>query len=206
MEKTYFHALNFIFRILFPSIKYIRINSWKKKERKKETFLSNNAVCMVYNYYCMYLNIFCIARRQQDSSRLYFTLSLWMFLVGLKRKFSFSYFRKNFAKIYYHFSRNNHTKIYENNKNFHEHWCENFRENENFYEHLCNNFTFWYNHILTRLFHNFLAEIFATIDAKMFAKTKIFAKQNFANFTKITSFSHDFRFFQKWKKPFSFQP
>jgi dolichol kinase len=160
--KTYFHALNFIFRILFPSIKYIRINSW-------------------------------------------------MFLVGLKRKFSFSYFRKNFAKIY-HFSQNNRTKIYENNKNFREHWCENFRENENFYEHLCNNFTFWYNHILSRLFHNFLAEIFATIfakskiDAKMFAKTKIFAKQNFANFTKITSLSHDFRFSRKWKNSFLFQP
>jgi hypothetical protein len=44
------------------------------------------------------------------------------------------------------------------------------------------NFTFWYNHILTRLFHNFLAEIFAKsfvptkIDAKIVAKTKIFAK------------------------------
>jgi hypothetical protein len=91
-------ALNFIFRILFPSIKYIIINSW-------------------------------------------------MFLVGLKQKFfSFLYFRENFAKIY-RFSRNNHTKIYKNNKHFRENWCENFCENENFYEHFSNNLTYWYNHI-----------------------------------------------------------
>jgi hypothetical protein len=43
----------------------------------------------------------------------------------------------------------------------------------------------------------------AKIFAKTFAKTKIFAKRNFA---KIISFSHDFRFSRKWKKPFSFQP
>jgi hypothetical protein len=32
-------------------------------------------------------------------------------MIGLKQKFSFSYFRENFAKIYFRFSRKNHTKI-----------------------------------------------------------------------------------------------
>jgi hypothetical protein len=40
-------------------------------------------------------------------------LEAWVGL-GLKRKFSFSYFRD--AKIYFRFSRKNHT--YENNENF----------------------------------------------------------------------------------------
>jgi hypothetical protein len=43
-------------------------------------------------------------------------------ILGLKRKFSFSYFRENFAKIYFRFSGKKLTKSYENN--------ENFRENE----------------------------------------------------------------------------
>jgi hypothetical protein len=38
--------------------------------------------------------------------------------VGLKRKFSFSYFRENFAKTYFRFSRKKLTKSYENNENF----------------------------------------------------------------------------------------
>jgi hypothetical protein len=50
--------------------------------------------------------------------------------------------------------------------------AKNFRENENFYKHLRKNLTFWHNNILTRLFHNFLAEIFAKIFAKTFAKRK----------------------------------
>jgi hypothetical protein len=105
-------------------------------------------------------------------------------------------------------------KSYENNENWcenfreNENWSENFRENENFYEHLRQNFTFGYNNILTRLFHNFWAEIFATIfakttiDAKMFAKKKIFAKEISRTFAKNTSFSHDFRFLRKWKNVF----
>jgi hypothetical protein len=47
-------------------------------------------------------------------------------VLGLKRKFSFSYFRENFAKIYFRFSQKKLTKSYENN--------ENFRENEHFRE------------------------------------------------------------------------
>jgi hypothetical protein len=83
----------------------------------------------------------------------------------------------------------NHTKIYENNKNF----LENFHENENFYEHLRKNCTFRYNHILTRLFHNFLAEIFATIfEKKMFAKMKIFEK----TFAKTKLSRKNFPFFK----------
>jgi hypothetical protein len=55
------------------------------------------------------------------------------------------------------FREKNQTKIYKNNKNFreNENWNEKIRENKNFYEHLCKNFTFWCNHILTRIFHNF---------------------------------------------------
>jgi hypothetical protein len=49
---------------------------------------------------------------------------LWQALIvlriGLKRKFSFSYFRENFAKIYFRFSQKNYTKIFENNENFRE--------------------------------------------------------------------------------------
>jgi hypothetical protein len=43
----------------------------------------------------------------------YITLS-----IGLKRKFSFSYFRENFAKIYFRFLRKKLTKSYKNNENF----------------------------------------------------------------------------------------
>jgi hypothetical protein len=38
--------------------------------------------------------------------------------VGLKRKFSFSYFRENFAKIGFRFSRKKLTKSYENKESF----------------------------------------------------------------------------------------
>jgi hypothetical protein len=75
---------------------------------------------------------------------------------------------------------------------------ENFRENENFYEHLRKNFTFWHNHILARLFHNFLAEIFA----KIFAQTKIFAK----TFAKTKIFAWFFAFRENEKNRFRFNP
>ncbi len=45
--------------------------------------------------------------------------------LGLKRKCSFSYFRENFAKIYFRFSRKFPYENYENYKNFRE----DFREN-----------------------------------------------------------------------------
>jgi hypothetical protein len=150
-----------------------------------------------------------------------------IFVFIFSRKFIFAFCEKSYENNE-HFRENFRENWCENfcenenwSENFreNENWSENFGKNENFYEHLRKNLTFWYNHILTRLFHNFFAEIFATIfsktnfDAKMFAKTKIFAK-NFANtkifskrnFAKITSFSHDFRFSRKWKTPFSFQP
>jgi hypothetical protein len=49
-------------------------------------------------------------------------------ILGLKRKFSFSYFRENVVKIYFRFSRKKFTKSYEDNESFHDHFCENFRE------------------------------------------------------------------------------
>jgi hypothetical protein len=49
-------------------------------------------------------------------------------LLGLKRKFSLSYFRKNFAKICFRFSRKTFAKTFAKTKMF----CENFRENEIF--------------------------------------------------------------------------
>jgi hypothetical protein len=69
------------------------------------------------------------------------------------------YFCENFAKIYFNFKKiiqkyTKITKIFAKTKikakNFQEN--KNFSENENFYAHLPKNFTFWYNHILTRLF------------------------------------------------------
>jgi hypothetical protein len=48
---------------------------------------------------------------------------VWHPHLGLKRKFPFSYFAENSAKIYFRFSRKKLAKSYENN--------ENFRENKN---------------------------------------------------------------------------
>jgi hypothetical protein len=104
--------------------------------------------------------------------------------VGLKRKFSFSYFRENFAKISRKFIFVFREKIIRKYTNMTKIFAKTKIEAKIFAK--TNISTSTIAKIL--LFHNFLAEIFATI----FAKTKIFAK--------ITSFSHDFRFSRKWKK------
>jgi hypothetical protein len=44
----------------------------------------------------------------------------YVYQVGLNRKFSFSYFRENFAKIFFRFSRKKLKKSYENNESFRE--------------------------------------------------------------------------------------
>jgi hypothetical protein len=146
--------------------------------------------------------------------------------IGLKQKFSYSHFRENFAKILFSlFAKKSYKNIQKLRKLMGKfsrerklkrkifaktNFCENFRENEIVYEHLCKKFTFWYNHIFTRLFHNFWQKFSRQFlrklkvmhkcsqkfswNRKFLRKTKIFAKRNFA---KIISFSHDFRFSRK---------
>jgi hypothetical protein len=107
------------------------------------------------------------------------------YAVGLKRKFSCTYFRENFAKIFAKidakifvktkieakiFAK---TKISTNiNAIFWQKFSRQFLQKRKFLRTLTQKFFFLVNHILNRLFHNFLAEIFATI----FAKTKSDAK------------------------------
>jgi hypothetical protein len=98
------------------------------------------------------------------------------------RKFSRKIDSKIFAKTKIE------VKIFEN---------ENFRENENYYEHLRKNFTFWYNHILTRLVHNFLQKFSRKLK---FSKTNFCKNENFWE----TKFGEIFAFRENGKNSFRF--
>jgi hypothetical protein len=109
-----------------------------------------------------------------------------------------SYFRENSAKFFFScFSREN-EKSCENNENFRENesWCENFRENENTVD--------------AKFFAK--TKIYAKIFAKAFAKTKIFGKTNFyqaslqfalGSFAKIKSFAKTFTKTNIFEKTFA---
>jgi hypothetical protein len=144
--------------------------------------------------------------------------------VGLKRKHSFSYFRENFAKNCFRFSRKKLTKSFCEKYRFRVRYRENFRFWESFHE----NFPFgmririqepfecvsrserWW--MLPKLSRKpsreqkFFGE--TKIFANTFAKTKIFAK-SFA-VTKIVAKSKRifayFRFSRNWKRGFRFNP
>jgi hypothetical protein len=99
-------------------------------------------------------------------------LRKWVCL-GLKRKFS--YFREKISrKIFFNFREKMLTKSCKNN--------ENFRLNEKFRQKISRKWSFLVKKTkkLIKLLHNFMA--------KTFAKTKIFSKQNFANFRLLFAF------------------
>jgi hypothetical protein len=92
-----------------------------------------NCLCVIagiYNVIIKLINafkMFAVQRTFMYETSIPVNKSVYIYILGLKRKFSFSYFRESFAKICFRFLRKKLTKSYENNESFFENFRENWR-------------------------------------------------------------------------------